>query len=50
MMPSLTSGWPNRAFSEATLKWHAMASSHPPPSAKPLTAAMTGLGERSKRR
>ena len=25
--------------------WHAIASSHPPPSAKPLTAAMTGLGQ-----
>src|SRR2546425_2711270 len=42
-MPRVTSGWPNLAFSEASLMVHAMAVSHPPPSAKPLTAAITGL-------
>src|SRR5690242_3746492 len=43
MTPSFTSGWPNFALSLAILIAHAIASSHPPPRAKPLTAAMTGL-------
>ena len=41
-MPSETSGRPNFAFAEARMKSHASASSQPPPSAKPLTAAITG--------
>ena len=44
MMPSLTSGWPNRAPSPATMMSACMANSQPPPSANPFTAAMTGLG------
>ena len=43
MMPSLISGWPNFALSAAMMKSHIIASSQPPPSAKPLTAAITGL-------
>ncbi|MNT42282.1 hypothetical protein D3C72_1786990 [compost metagenome] len=41
--PSLISGWPNLAVSDAMMKSHIIASSQPPPSAKPLTAAITGL-------
>ena len=41
--PRLISGWPNLALSEAMIKSAIMASSHPPPSAKPLTAAIHGL-------
>ena len=41
--PRLISGWPNRAVSAARMKSHIIASSHPPPSANPATAAMTGL-------
>mmetsp|Transcript_11737 Transcript_11737/g.26774 ORF Transcript_11737/g.26774 Transcript_11737/m.26774 type:complete len:217 (-) Transcript_11737:405-1055(-) len=43
MVPSLISGWPNLASSEARMMSHDMASSQPPPNAKPLTAAMTGF-------
>ena len=43
MMPSLISGWPNFALSAAMMKSHIIASSQPPPSAKPATAAITGL-------
>ena len=43
MMPRLISGWPSRAVSAAMRSVHAIASSQPPPSAKPLIAAMTGL-------
>ena len=43
MMPSPTSGRPSFAFSEANRMWHASASSQPPPSANPLTAAITGF-------
>ncbi len=43
MMPSLISGWPKRALSAAMMKSHIIASSQPPPSAKPATAAITGL-------
>src|SRR6185437_7244255 len=48
-MPNLSSGWPNLAVSAAMRMWQAMASSHPPPNAKPLTAAITGLGQDSMR-
>ncbi len=41
--PSLISGWPNVAFSAAMITSHIMASSHPPPRAYPLTAAMVGV-------
>ena len=44
MMPRRISGWPNRARSDATRKSHARASSHPPPSATPLTAAIVARG------
>ena len=47
--PSLTSGWPNFAVSAASRTVQAIASSHPPPSANPLTAAMTGFPSRSIR-
>mmetsp|Transcript_14833 Transcript_14833/g.42524 ORF Transcript_14833/g.42524 Transcript_14833/m.42524 type:complete len:226 (+) Transcript_14833:443-1120(+) len=43
MVPSLISGWPNFASSEAMMMSQDIASSQPPPRAKPLTAAMTGL-------
>ena len=43
VMPRPTSGWPNLAFSLARRMSQAMDSSQPPPRAKPLTAAMTGL-------
>ena len=43
MTPSLISGWPNFALSAAMMKSQCMASSQPPPSAKPATAAITGL-------
>ena len=41
--PSLISGWPNLALSLAMMKSAIIASSQPPPSAKPLTAAIQGL-------
>ena len=41
--PSLISGWPNFALSAAMMKSAIIASSQPPPSAKPLTAAIHGL-------
>src|SRR5215467_2032917 len=43
MTPSLISGWPNLAVSAAMTMSACMASSQPPPSAKPATAATTGL-------
>ena len=43
MTPSLISGCPNLAVSAAMMKSHIMATSQPPPSAKPATAAITGL-------
>jgi hypothetical protein len=43
MMPSLISGCPNFAVSAAITMSHCMTSSQPPPSAKPDTAAITGL-------
>ena len=42
--PTLTSLSANRAVVSATTRWQASAISQPPPMAKPLTAAMTGLG------
>ncbi len=48
--PRLISGWPSLALSAAMRRWQAMASSMPPPSAKPFTIAMTGLFKRSIRR
>ena len=44
--PRLISGWPNLAVSAAMMKSHIMASSQPPPRAKPATAAITGLRQR----
>ena len=41
--PRPVSGSPNLALSLAYRKVQAMANSHPPPRANPLTAAMTGL-------
>ncbi len=43
MVPMVISGWPNLAVSAARMKSAIMASSQPPPSAKPATAAMVGL-------
>ena len=42
-MPSLTSGRANSAVSLASIRSAASASSKPPPMARPLTAAITGL-------
>src|SRR5512135_3075618 len=42
MIPRFTSGWPNRAVSAAISRSHAIATSHPPPSANPLITPMTG--------
>ena len=44
VMPRPVSGWPNTALSEQMRISQLMASSLPPPSAKPFTAAMTGMG------
>ena len=41
--PSLISGWPNLALSAAMMKSAIIATSQPPPSAKPATAAIHGL-------
>ena len=49
MTPSLISGWPNLALSAAMMTSHCMASSQPPPSAKPATAATIGLRVRDAR-
>ena len=43
MIPSVVSGWPNCAVSEATIRSQAMASSQPPPRQKPETAATSGV-------
>src|SRR5258706_1019035 len=48
-MPSVVSGTPKTAVSLATMKSDRRASSQPPASAKPSTAAMTGTGQRSTR-
>src|SRR3990170_1975792 len=50
MMPRFDSVCPMRAVSLRMRIWQAMEISHPPPSAWPLMAAMTGLGKRSMRR
>jgi hypothetical protein len=47
--PSLISGWPNLAFSDASTMSQAMASSQPPPSAGPLTTATVGIGTSIRR-
>jgi hypothetical protein len=41
--PSLISGCPNFAVSEAMIMSQVIASSHPPPKANPDTAAITGF-------
>ena len=43
IMPNVTSGCPNIAFSDAILISQLKASSQPPPNAKPFTAAITGF-------
>ena len=48
MIPRPVSGWPNRADSEATIRSHASASSHPPPRHQPETAA-TWCSQRADR-
>ncbi len=45
VMPRPTSGWPNTALSEQILISQLMEISQPPPSAKPLMAAITGIGK-----
>src|SRR5580704_3044174 len=47
MSPRFISGCPKRDLSLATIRSHASANSRPPPSAQPLTAAMTGIGRSS---
>lgn len=42
-VPMTTSGYPNLALDPATMISHIIASSHPPPRAYPLTAAMIGF-------
>ncbi len=49
-MPSPTSGCPNTAFSAQIRMSQLIASSQPPPSAKPFTAAITGMGKVSSLR
>ena len=49
MIPSVISGWPNSAVSEATIMSHSSASSQPPPSAKPDTAAISGVRQSATR-
>ena len=48
MIPSLISGWPKSADCAAMRTSHAIASSQPPPKARPLTAAIVTTLERSK--
>jgi hypothetical protein len=47
MTPRFTSGCPSFAVSAAYARSQASISSHPPPSANPFTAAITGKGARS---
>ena len=49
MIPSVISGWPNSAVSEATIMSQVSASSQPPPSAKPDTAAIIGVRHAPRR-
>ena len=50
MIPRLISGWPKEAENAARRTSHAIASSQPPPSASPLTAAIVIVRERSQDR
>src|SRR6478672_1978802 len=50
MIPSVISGCPNWAVSDATIRSHTNASSQPPPSAKPETAATSGVLIAARRR
>ena len=50
MIPSVISGWPNSAVSEATIRSQIRASSQPPPSAQPETAATSGVRHSASRR
>ena len=50
VMPRPTSGCPKTAFSEQIRMSQLMLISHPPPRAKPLTAAITGIGNVSNLR
>ena len=50
MIPSVISGWPNSAVSEATIRSQISASSQPPPSAQPETAAIIGVRHSASRR
>ena len=43
MIPRRISGWPSSALSDATIMSQASASSQPPPSAYPDTAAISGV-------
>ena len=43
MIPSLISGWPNSAERAAIRTSQAIASSQPPPKARPLTAAIVAI-------
>ena len=45
VMPRPASGCPNTALSEQILMSQLMEISHPPPNAKPFTAAITGMGK-----
>ena len=49
MIPRLISGWPKVASSAATSMSQAMASSAPPPRAKPRTAAIVGVATAATR-
>ena len=50
MIPRPTSGCPNIAFSEQIRISQLIEISHPPPRAKPFTAAITGIGNVSSLR
>ena len=50
MIPRLISGWPKVADPPAIRTSQAIAISQPPPNARPLTAAMVMIGERSHSR
>ncbi len=50
MIASVISGWPNSAVSEATIMSQSSASSQPPPSAQPETAAIIGVRTEARRR
>ena len=47
MIPSVVSGSPTFTCAAATRRSHTSASSRPPPNATPLSAAITGFGDRS---